>query len=268
MMETAESALDACERIAAIGVLVFSLEWMYLRRELHSDRLLAWDVLGLRDGWSTSRAVDLVLRDARLWYLQVIRAAMALAIIFTIGHSTIRLVCLCGIIAIGMIWRMRVPLGYDGSDQMASIIFIVAASSRAIGTPIALSAGVLFIAAQGILSYTSAGWAKVFQPGWRDGSYFRQILTTSSYGTHRAANTFLTNTRVARMATLAVLGLECLFPLVLFLPKSFALGILVAVTAFHVACASLMGLNTFVWCFSATYPAILFARAALGRAGL
>ena len=76
MMETAESALDACERIAAIGVLVFSLEWMYLRRELHSDRLLAWDVLGLRDGWSTSRAVDLVLRDARLWYLQVVRAAM------------------------------------------------------------------------------------------------------------------------------------------------------------------------------------------------
>lgn len=260
---SAEAALSWCERIAAIGVVIFSLEWISLRGELASNRFFSWDVLGLRNAWYIRRSTWSVLGSERLWWLQVIRAVSALALVLDIGQPAARLSCVIVLAVVGMVWRMRVPVGHDGSDQMSLLILIVAALSRAVGTPRALASGVLFIAAQGILSYAAAGWAKVFQPGWRDGSHIRRILTTSSYGMHRIANTALTHSVVARIGTVGVLLFECLFPIVLFVPEPLMWAVLAAGVAFHLACGALMGLNTFVWSFSATYPAVLFARSVL-----
>jgi uncharacterized membrane protein (DUF485 family) len=63
---------------------------------------------------------------------------------------------------------------------------------------------------------------------------------------------------LARAATLAVLAWECAFPLVLVLPAPFAYVMLALGVLFHVTNAVVMGLNTFVWSFVATYPAVIW----------
>jgi hypothetical protein len=61
----------------------------------------------------------------------------------------------------------------------------------------------------------------------------------------------------------AVIFSECLFPLSLAVPMPVALALLAGGVAFHVTSGVVMGLNTFIWSFLATYPAILWCHARL-----
>ena len=47
------------------------------------------------------------------------------------------------------------------------------------------------------------------------------------------------------------------------MPRPLALAVLAAALVFHAGNAAIMGLNTFVWAFAATYPAILWLHAAV-----
>ena len=61
----------------------------------------------------------------------------------------------------------------------------------------------------------------------------------------------------------AVIVFEVSFPLVLLTPLSIAIGILAIGVMFHLGSAAVMGLNSFVWPFPATYACVLAARASL-----
>jgi hypothetical protein len=65
---------------------------------------------------------------------------------------------------------------------------------------------------------------------------------------------------VGRLLSLGVIALELAVPLSLVLPAPFAEILLAGVLAFHLLAAVTMGLNTFVWAYVATYPAILHVR--------
>jgi hypothetical protein len=61
----------------------------------------------------------------------------------------------------------------------------------------------------------------------------------------------------------SVVAAECLFPLALVTPLPVSLALLAGGLAFHLLAAVFMGLNTFLWSFAATYPAILYCAARL-----
>jgi hypothetical protein len=52
---------------------------------------------------------------------------------------------------------------------------------------------------------------------------------------------------------------ESVFPIALLVPPKILLLILAMGLIFHISCAWVMGLNTFIWAFLATYPAVIFA---------
>jgi hypothetical protein len=61
------------------------------------------------------------------------------------------------------------------------------------------------------------------------------------------------------MAAWSVIIVECAFPLVVIAPFPLMVVLLSLGMLFHLLCAVIMGLNSFLWAFVATYPALVFA---------
>lgn len=61
-----------------------------------------------------------------------------------------------------------------------------------------------------------------------------------------------------RILSLTVILFECLFPLVLILPKEFVLAFITMGFLFHLGTAIIMGLNSFWFSFVCFYPAVIF----------
>jgi hypothetical protein len=140
----------------------------------------------------------------------------------------------------GTNWALHVRNGFgtDGTDHMNMLTHAALAASKLFPhDQLAREACAWFIAGQSVLSYASAGAAKLLSPLWRDGSAMAGIFRTQTYGTKWVG--------------------ELAFPLVLVAPKPVARALLGLGAAFHVGNAAFMGLNRFIWAFSATYPSVI-----------
>lgn len=257
-----ESSLLLIERIACIGVIVSSIEWWGIAPQLSNKGLFSWDVLKLRRGGillgPLGRLVDKVFEHPVVLFIPTARLLLASWLVLGVQSAVMRAVMIAALSAMTRLLYVRVPLGHDGSDQMASLILLVSAIGRSIPSPQAKSFAVIFIGLQGCVAYAAAGWAKRSAEGWRSGALLQKILTTSTYGAPVIGR--YVGRRAFGLLSKGLLTWQCTFPLVLVLPERLAYLSLACGVVFHVANAALMGLNTFVWSFIATYPAILYTR--------
>jgi hypothetical protein len=201
------------------------------------------------------RAVDRYV--ALLLGLQLASAAgLALAGPFV---PTGRLLLLLALVT-STLARWRRYTGGDGAEQMA-VVVLAAACLAVLPYPseARVTLAVLFIAAQLSLSYVTAGIAKLISPVWRDGAALPAILSTHGHGHPAAARFLQDHPALARVGCWTVIGLECLFPLLVLGPAWLAIPALALGLAFHAGCAILMGLNSFLWSFPATYACVLAA---------
>jgi hypothetical protein len=83
------------------------------------------------------------------------------------------------------------------------------------------------------------------------------------YGSPLAARLVKGRCRVCAALAWSIILAECLFPLALLTPFPITLVLLAAGAAFHIASGVFMGLNTFIWSFLATYPAVLWCHSRL-----
>jgi hypothetical protein len=188
----------------------------------------------------------------------VLRAVGGFFLIIGIPRELPPGVAEAAIAALGAGISVAVPFGHDGADQMTSIILVVATIARALPmTPIP-ELCLSFVAAQACLSYFTAGAAKCWARGWRDGTFLPSVLRTCSYGGTHVGEFFARRRLLARVAANGMMFYECAFPLVVLAPRPVVLGWLSCGLAFHVSVAAIMGLNNFVWAFGATYPAIFW----------
>jgi hypothetical protein len=157
-----------------------------------------------------------------------------------------------------MLLRWRRRLAGDGAEQMAALILIAAfLAVNPSESRLRLAAAVLFVAAQSVLSYTTAGVAKLMSSVWRSGRALPQILSTLGHGDPFAARILGSSRPLAVAACWAVILFETAFgPLALgtqwTLLAALGIGLL-----FHIGCAVFMGLNAFLWSFPATYPCVV-----------
>jgi hypothetical protein len=157
--------------------------------------------------------------------------------------------------AINRLYRV---MGGDGAEQMA--ILTLFASCLAVLPGVDHSAttfAVWFIGAQLILSYFTAGFVKAVSPIWRTGSAIGLIMGSEAYGQPWAATLLKTHPGLSRWLTRSVVLVECIFPLILFAPRSVAVTMLAVGFLFHAVCAVTMGLNTFLIAFPATYLCVI-----------
>jgi len=249
-------ALSAVVRIGSVGVAISSLESLYRRADLGPRGLLDGEVQVTRARWLLPLAflaaprVAVALNGARL--------VAACAVIADGGSLA---VARAGVIVIALatlLLRIRTPLGIHTSGNMVMITFTAAALGLGPGTPLSLGFALGFIAAQACLAYFVAGTAKLREPPWRSGRTITLLSSTLMWGNGRQAVVLKSHPRLAlALCWVTMLG-ESTVPLALVVPLPAAIALLACAGLFHLLTAFEMGLNSFVWAFGSTYPAIIF----------
>ena len=254
--------------LASIGVFIASVELLALKGEFEDGGLFSWDVLRTVSratlSVGTGRPRQFISHPFFVPAVTGARALAALILIFFSNNYALSTACVFAIIAASIVMFWRAPIGLDGSDQMSLITFVSVAIYKLFpGDVHVAQASLWFIAIQGCLSYFVAGIAKVISPVWRSGEAVRRILGTRTYGSRRSASLVSGRHGVCVALSWLVMLFECTFPLALaFGTTGFAVFAVLGIF-FHITNAVIMGLNTFVWAFVATYPAILFCAVSL-----
>lgn len=188
---------------------------------------------------------------------------LGLAVVLPLGGTAFSVVM--GLLVVNVLaFNWRRLFGDDGSDQMNSILLLTL--WLCVGphsTAFILKAGLWFLALQACLSYATAGIAKLLSGEWRSGEAIFRIFNTATYGIGPVARFLGRHKRFSRLLCWSVILAESLFPLCLFLPEPWNWTFLVWGALFHLQCAVIMGLNSFLWAFLATYPALLFIASTL-----
>lgn len=248
--------------IASIGASIANFEWLANRRQLKDDGLYSWAVAGARPaGVGASlpkRALNWLLSYRPFVGVLIVRAIALALLPATLALRNGATGDLAFVVATTLLLNLRSPYGMDGSDQMAVQVFGALLIGCAAGSKLAIGASLCFIGAQACLSYFTSGVAKVLSPQWREGTVVFAIFNTRTYGYAPAARLLHDRPTVTRAATYGAVAMECAFPLVLFVGWPVCLVFIAWGVAFHVMNALVMGLNSFIWSFAATYPAVIY----------
>jgi hypothetical protein len=190
-------------------------------------------------------------------YLVVLQFVMAILII---SHLLVSFSWLfvAIILLIHLLSHLRNHQGLDGSDQMQVILFASLVIFYLSPDPFVKQCCLWFICLQALLSYFTAGCAKVRSATWRGGTAIRDIMNTTSFGNKGFALVLAQNPLLSKMMCWAVIVFECAFPLLAFAGVRPCFVFIAVGILFHLSTAMFMGLNSFFWSFVATYPAILF----------
>jgi hypothetical protein len=219
-------------------------------------------MLRLDDRFAQNNVVALIchtiLASPGYLILIFVQFLFALAIISRATGALLAL-SVSGILVVKLLSHLRSPYGgLDGSDQMQVILFSSLAVFYLVPGAETQTFALLFIAAQALLSYLSAGLAKLVSPAWRSGAAISGIMSTDNYGSRIINSWMQKNMTAAAVLCWMVILFECLAPATVFAGPVPCLVFIGCALVFHLTIAFIMGLNTFVWSFGATYPAILF----------
>jgi hypothetical protein len=246
----------------AVGATIGTLEWLAILREFRPDGLYTWRILRLRFG--VPRPLRLrTFGERSVRALLLARLAAIVALLLTPLGSVVSAMTLALLVVTTLAFTWRRGFGDDGSDRMNAVVLLTA--FLCVGphsTRFTLQIGLWFIALQACLAYATAGFAKLRSPSWRDGEALVRVFSTETYGFAPLGRRLAARRGLARALAWTVIAMETLFPLCLVLPAPWGWAFLAWGVLFHLLSAVLMGFNTFVWAFVATYPAIVWAATA------
>lgn len=248
-----------CGRLAGLGYLLISLQWLQQRSLFYSGAPLDWELLRQRRSFKTAPIWVPLLGAPGFTALLAVRAAAA--VLMLVSPDPLAPIPLAAVVCISLLANLRsMPFGFTGADRMLLIVsgsLVLADLCK--GNSSVLSATLLFIALQSVLSYFSAGISKLSTEHWRNGQALIQIAVGAEFTWPWAARLLKSHPEVARaIAWFVVLG-QLGFPLILLVRTPSCLGLwLLCGLAFHVAIAMLLRLPNFIWAWGATYPAIAY----------
>lgn len=243
-----------------------SAELLSVRRQYDDSGLMSWAVVSIYiDDILGSSVVKPFLNH--FVAVLVARAAAGTALVGLVVFGR-RLaapdVVLSGVVFVlllsDVLIVLRHPAGLSGAFDMSLVTNagLLVATAFPDGSVEQL-AGLLFIAVQGILGYLLAGVAKAVGEQWRTGTAVEMIFSTKTWGDDRLSRLVQSFPRTKYLFAWSVIGFEILLPLVLFVDPPTVFVVFGLGFVFHFANAAVMGINSFMLMFPATYPAIYYA---------
>ena len=248
------AAVPACLRILMIAVVISSLEPLVAWRFFSSNGPLWWKLARLERSQSGRRPVALIAHDSVFRALCVIDIGAALAVAVRPDSRVGWLLVIVHGLTIA-----RMHDGLDGSDAMTGVL-LVANAIRLVDPAKLQTSFVLFVAVQAALAYFTSGFSKLGSWIWVEGLTLRRTLSTTTYGEPGFARLLWARPWIGRMLSWLTFTIEIIFPIALVAPPPVAVTIVGIMAAFHLGCARIMALGSFVWAFGATYPCVLAAR--------
>jgi hypothetical protein len=252
--------------LAGVGVAIDAAAGIWTRTALSDAGIFAFGPL--QTGWKRwlhgrmSRSLSWLFRYPQVLVLFVVQLTgagglLAIPLLSGAWRPVVGACAAALVVAARMLMHARTQLGNDGSDQMTLVVLMsTLVGWLTIGTEIAVVA-VCYAALQLMLSYVAAGVAKLGSRTWRDGSALPAILNTVGLGRPALSRFLRPRPRLSMTLSWGVIGFECLAPAWLLLGPSGAGALIVLGCGFHASIAYTMGLNTFFWAFTATYPALV-----------
>jgi len=251
--------------LLGIGQTIITLEILSVRKELDGGGVYPWPVMRLsapRRPAALQSVREAMFGTPGVVILLSLRLLSAATLVFASAES-ITLVAILVLAALLVTFSVRLRWAQEAADDISVQVALGLAAfavCRSLGAP---SVGLYYIAAFSALAYVTSGATKLVEPAWRSGVALGRVVNLRSFGAPWAADLLLPRPRLRSVLSWAVMLSEVCFPLALLLPAGGAVAVLAAGLVFHLAVALCMGLNTFVWAFLATYPAILFSWTAL-----
>jgi hypothetical protein len=261
---SASEAVNLTVRLCCIGRAICLAELALARRERRPGGMLNWAVAGLVLDETPSRFLSLARLRSFVWKSFVgmspslftcllwIDAGVVLGLFF--WPATLALRAAAAILL--LIEMKRHYFSVDGSDEMM-LLCLVATSLAGFGDSNRYVA--FFLAAELVLAYTTAGAYKASSPFWQKGKALLCITRTRAFGHPRISKLLHRYPLLTHSSELALLLWESGFIVALIAPRPVLWMILAAGLVFHLSCALVMGLNTFLWAFAAGYPCVIFA---------
>jgi hypothetical protein len=164
--------------------------------------------------------------------------------------------------ALLLIEMKRHYFSVDGSEEM-TLLFLAASCLGGLGDSSRYVA--FFLAAELALAYTTAGAYKAASAFWQGGKALQHITRTRAFGHPWVSRLLQRHPSVSRYSELALVLWESGFAIALIAPRPVLWMMLAAGLVFHLSCAWVMGLNTFLWAFAAGYPCVIFANGEIHR---
>jgi hypothetical protein len=252
-------ALSLLLRLGSVGVAISSLELLTHRADLARGLLDAEaQVTRSRGLVRHPRMSSRLGRADTAVVLVATRLLAAAALVAGAGIFEVARVGAVAVAATTLLLRLRSPIGMHASGGMVMVTFTAAALGLAVGTAQAVGFALAFIGGQACFAYLVAGSRKLQEPLWRDGRAVPLISSNLMWGARRQAVALRAHPRLGSTLGWATMLGECSVPLALVAPLPVALAILGCAMLFHLGVAVQMGLNSFVWAFGSTYPAIIF----------
>jgi hypothetical protein len=259
-----EDTLRLILLIISPQLLISSLEALYNHSIYKKGQLLSWAYVKRNKkiftlNPSVEKISDLLFSYPNSLFLIAAKLMLTVAMIFfVVNQKTFN----AGIIlttSFTILISLRDTYSNNGSDQLTGII-LIALSIVALrpNSEIVKYAAIFFIAFQSILSYATSGIYKLINAGWRNGENLRAILSTEVFGNRRIKKLMdkLPNSYI--LASFTIMFGEIFLSISFLLPPPLCLFVLATGVLFHLSVAIAMGLNTFLWTFVSTYPAIYF----------
>lgn len=249
--------------ILSIGMFIAALEDIRSWPVFQSNGILSWRVSKLGTPWFVksifSKPLDFLMRDGvhkGFIYIRILSSFLIFILsIFNIMSPVLLLLLLIA----SLLVSVRSPYGLNGAYQMHLIILLALSIgvSFGIGSPVS-SLCLWFIGAQLLLAYSISGITKLASPMWRKSLALKAIFSTRCFGHTLLYRLFSKREVLTVIASWSVFCFEISFFTILFFSPAYAMVFIMAGFLFHLSNAIFMGLNDFLFAFSAAYPAIMY----------
>jgi hypothetical protein len=250
----------ASAMLLGVGQVVITLEYLWIRTEFGDGGVYAWSVLRVarpRRHPTMEKLRDALFGRAGVVVLLGLRLLLAVTLVLFASVAWLATIAVVALAAVLLAFNVRMPWGMDGADRVAVNVTLGLAAYALARSFDAPSVGLYYIAAYAGLAYVTAGVTKLSDAAWRSGVALGWVVNLQVFGARWAVEFLAPRPRLRQVLSWSVILGEVSAPLAVLLPAHGIALVLVAGLAFHAMTAVCMGLNTFVWAFLATYPAVL-----------
>jgi hypothetical protein len=259
-MIASQPFLRATLAIAATGGFVSSLELLAIRDAFRENGLLSWRVVRL----DRPKVMGLLgifgflMKWPGIQALIAARSVAALVCAIWCMRGPAPLSLIAVYMVLGFLLTLRAPLLVDGAERMMNVAVVTCFLAGCVGGEPAGRIGLCFLAAQLSLAYSTSGIVKIGVSGWKRGRLPREILSTVSFGRGNLHASLSLRPHLGRSLALGLIVGELLWGFAPWVPPRLAFSLIACALLFHLTAAAVMGLNTFLFAFTAAFPAAVY----------
>ena len=252
----AASALLIVARILALLSLVQAYEFIRLRSAFN-DRSGVWrwpelETETIGRSAVARRIFRTVLSGHGFLVCNILRIALAGA---AVAAPTGPL--MAGLLVLHSLTLIRWQGSFNGGSDYMALLLLAIATAALYVKPASTTILLWYVSFQACASYVKAGWAKIKNRSWRQGTALRDFLLSAEYESSALIERLTKFVSLNKLSSWIVIVFELTFPLSLLGPR-ICIAYIAVGCGFHLANSYALGLNRFVFAWLAAYPALYF----------